>query len=248
MDKNQQEQSQIQYQSREQDQSQQQIPYQVDAQYQPQAEYWAEYMAKSRKKKQRIISILVAVFVVVIAYVGLNIYHSIVKFREAEERLIASGAFEDYHNQPHNQFNAPIVYYGSDLDRIVGVNLRSSEATMGGYSCTKYWNNRNTPTQYDDLTFYIFGKEKYAKKALKEIKENAFYEITAEGDNYVRGWLDGVIDADVENYYYVNGNLMVVACVTSVDESARDIDDTTPAVWGGGDTAQEIINLITDNF
>ena len=234
--------AQIQY------QDQPPLPYQVDEQLQPQAQYWAEYTAKSRKTKERLITIFATVLVLLAAYISVNVYKYYVKVKEAEARFAAASEYEEYHNQPHNKYGAPIVYYGSDLDRIVGVELRHSDTTIGGYSCTKYWNNRNTPTQYDDLTFYIFKKEKYARKALEEIKENSFYEITDEGDNYVRGWLDGVIDADVENYYYVNGNLMVVACVTSVDESARPVDDPSPGVWGGGQTAQDIINLINDNF
>ena len=34
----------------------------------------------------------------------------------------------------------------TDLDRIVGVELRENETTMCGIACMKYWNNRNVPT------------------------------------------------------------------------------------------------------
>ena len=111
----------------------------------------------------------------------------------------------------------------TDLDRIVGVELRESETTMCGFDCMKYWNNRNVPTEFDDLRFYVFDDKSDAKAALNQIKEN-LGEITDEGDNYVRGWESNVVDASIENYYYVDKNLMVVTTVTAVDETARDIN------------------------
>ena len=135
----------------------------------------------------------------------------------------------------------------TDLDRIVGVELRESETTMYGFDCMKYWNNRNVPTEFDDLRFYVFDDKSDAKAALNQIKEN-LGEITDEGDNYVRGWESNVVDASIENYYYVDKNLMVVTTVTAVDETARDINDPTSPVMGGGQEAIDLIRLINDNF
>ena len=135
----------------------------------------------------------------------------------------------------------------NDLDRIVGVKLRESETTMCGFACMKYWNNRNVPTEFDDLRFYVFTNRNDAKEALSQIKEN-LGEITDEGDNYVRGWEKDVVDASIENYYYVNKNLMVIATVTAVDEMARDKNYPTPPVMGGGQEALDLIQLINDNF
>ena len=135
----------------------------------------------------------------------------------------------------------------TDLDRIVGVELRESETTMYGFDCMKYWNNRNVPTEFDDLRFYVFDDKSDAKAALNQIKEN-LGEITDEGDNYVRGWESNVVDALIENYYYVDKNLMVVTTVTAVDETARDINDPTSPVMGGGQEAIDLIRLINDNF
>ena len=36
----------------------------------------------------------------------------------------------------------------------------------------KYWNNRNTPTEFDELRFYVFENKRDAKSALSQIKEN----------------------------------------------------------------------------
>lgn len=135
----------------------------------------------------------------------------------------------------------------NDLDRIVGVELREDETTMCGFACMKYWNNRNVPTKFDDLRFYVFKNKRNAKVALSKIKEN-LGEITDEGDNFVRGWERDVIDASIENYYYVDKNLMIIAAVTAVNEMARDENDPTSPVMGGGQEALDLIRLINDNF
>ena len=57
-----------------------------------------------------------------------------------------------------------------------------------------------------------------------------------------------MVDASIENYYYVNKNLMVIATVTAVDEMARDKNYSTPPVMGGGQEALDLIQLINDNF
>ena len=135
----------------------------------------------------------------------------------------------------------------TDLNRIVGVELREDETTMCGFACMKYWNNRNVPTKFDDLRFYVFKNKRNAKAALSKIKEN-LGEITDEGDNFVRGWERDVIDASIENYYYVDKNLMIIATVTSVNEMPRDENDPTSPVMGGGQEALDLIRLINDNF
>ncbi len=200
------------------------------------------------KRKLKRVDILLIILLVLLVYCAIGGYRFTRDTNEFKER-VNNGEFDDYHNQPNNAFGAPVVYYKSDLERIVGVDLRESKAEFLGYSCTRYWNNRNIPTKYDDLRFFVFEKEKDARKAFGELKNsNTFREITDEGDNYVRGWLNGVIDADIEMYYYRNGNLIVSATVTSVDESARDIDDPSPGVIGGGQEAQRLIDLIRENF
>ena len=135
----------------------------------------------------------------------------------------------------------------TDLNRIVGVELREDETTMCGFACMKYWNNRNVPTEFDDLTFYVFKNKRDAKAALRKIKKN-LGEITDKGDNFVRGWERDVIDASIENYYYVDKNLMIIATVTSVNEMPRDENDPTSPVMGGGQEALDLIRLINDNF
>jgi hypothetical protein len=169
-----------------------------------------------------------------------------------QRRRFENGEMAEYHNQPNNIYGAPIVYFRSDLERITGVRMQEKDVRFGRYKCKEYrirhWDKDHIPTDYDHLTFYIFGREKQAKKTLSELKKSSFREVTDEGDNFVRGWLDGVVDADIERYYYINGNLMVVADVTVVDEMARPVDDDEPHFWGGGQEAVDTINMINDTF
>lgn len=141
-----------------------------------------------------------------------------------------------------------VEYDKKKLDQIVGVELREDDWTLSGYPCTKFWNNRTVPTKFDDLRFYLFDDEQDAKYALEDIKSGAFRSVTDEGQNYIRGWLEGVVDADVEMYYYQHGNLIVAASTTSVDESPRSVDDTSSPVLGGGQEAEDLIRLIRSNF
>ena len=66
----------------------------------------------------------------------------------------------------------------TDLNRIVGVELREDETTMCGFACMKYWNNRNVPTKFDDLRFYVFKKQIkrcYTYRITRIIKYNCFW-------------------------------------------------------------------------
>lgn len=196
----------------------------------------------NKNKRIYVLGSILLVLIVFLIVGGIKFFR---ETKEAKEKM----ANEEYHNQPHNKYNAPVVYYKSDLERIVGVELRESEEEFEGYKCMKYWNNRTVPTKYDDLRFYVFKDEETAYKALEEIKKGGgFRDVTDEGPNYIRGWLEGVVDADVENYYYVNGNLLVETSVTCVSEQPRSVDDDEDAVMGGGDEAEALIKLINDNF
>lgn len=141
------------------------------------------------------------------------------------------------------------IYNKSDLDAITGVQLRESEDDMGEQECVRYWNNRATPTIYDSMTFYVYQNEKKAKKALKYIKENAFKEITDEGDIFVQGWLADVFDAEIEAYYYVSGNLIVEAWVDGYSEwPISDEDEETEGYTGPKSYDGDIRELIKKTF
>ena len=200
---------------------------------------------KTRARKGFIIG---AVLFSILLIVGIGIPCIYTQNQKRVEKQRINEELDDQTNQTSLFGKKSVKYSKEKLDEIVGVELRESEEEMCGYSCMEYWNNRNTPTKFDDLRFYVFENQKAAKKALKKIKKNSFREITDEGDGFVRGWLKGVIDADVEMYYYQHGNLIVAVSTTCVDESPRDMNDTSSPVIGGGEEAEELIRLITENF
>ena len=197
------------------------------------------FMENKEKFKIKRVHVLTGILIFLLLMLGIGGIRFANDTKEFNER-IANGEFDDYHNQPHNKFGAPIVYYRSDVERIVGVRLNESDAKMAGYACKKYTNKGTEPTKFDNMSFYIFKSENKAKKALGKIKEKTLSKITDSGDNYVRGWLADIEDADIENYYYVNGNLMVVTTVTAISYDTRDYN-SKPSVKGGGQTALDLI-------
>ncbi len=200
---------------------------------------------KIRARKGFIIG---AVLFLSLLFVGVGILCIYTQNQKRMEVQRINGQLDDQTEQIHFFGRSHVEYSKEKLDEIVGVELRESEEEMCGYSCMEYWNNRNTPTKFDDLRFFVFENQKAAKKVLKKIKKNSFREITDEGDGFVRGWLKGVIDADVEMYYYQHGNLIVAVSTTCVDESPRDRNDTSSPVIGGGEEAENLIRLIKENF
>lgn len=198
-------------------------------------------MTDRKKKASKIILYIILALVSIVFILFILVAYPAVK-----RMNILNGITDD-----RSVYTPPKTYQKSDLEGIVGTSLSESGTEFYGKSCVKYWNNQNVPTEYDDLRFYVFDSEKAAKKAFKAVKDHkevGFREITDEGDDYIRGWQAGVVDADIEEYIYINGNLIVTAVVTSVDGSARAVDDPEPAVRGGGEEALATIRLIRDNF
>ena len=196
---------------------------------------------EKKKSKFRLVHFLAIIRGVLLLLVGIS-FIMFLREKKDHERRVALGEIEE------NEYVPPKVYYRSDLEEIVGVRLQHDEIAFCGYHVDRYSNTASkTWTVYDGCTFYIFDTEKHAYKALDELKESSFSEITDEGGNYVRGWLKDVWDARIESYYYVHGNLMVTAYVTVIDENPRWVDEDPP-VNSGRMEAEEIIALINESF
>ena len=179
-----------------------------------------EEKKKSKFKIQRV-HILIVVFLLLMAYLIAIIHHESVETSKDLQEM----DFTNYRNQPYNDFGAPVVYYRSDLERDVGVRLEEKESKLAGISCKEYRNTKSDPTDFDSMTFYIFKDGKTASKAFAKVKESFFSKITDEGANHVQGWLSGVCDADVESYYYINGNLIIEADITVVGGFETDKEE-----------------------
>lgn len=116
-------------------------------------------------------------------------------------------------------------YTKEHLDNVVGVELRESDYNFGKIKCTRYWNNRNTPTEFDELRFYVFDSSSDAKKAFKNIKKSAFDEIEKNEDNYVKGHLADTVDASVTRMYFLDKNLIITTDLECYSEWAVNPDD-----------------------
>lgn len=125
---------------------------------------------------------------------------------------------ESYTN-PH-----PGKFTKDELDEICGVELREDDREIGNVSCMKYWNNRNVPTQFDDLDFYVFESSGKAKKAFNYLKRHAYSEITDEGKDYVVGWEADTFDATCKVYYYIHSNL-IIKCYVEVNSEMPMTED-----------------------
>ena len=144
-------------------------------------------MGKDSNKKTRARKgfIIGAVLFLILLFVGIGIPCIYTQNQKRVEKQRINEELDDQTNQTSLFGKKSVKYSKEKLDEIVGVELRESEEEMCGYSCMEYWNNRNTPTKFDDLRFYVFENQKAAKKVLKKIKQNSFREITDEGDGFV---------------------------------------------------------------
>lgn len=134
----------------------------------------------------------------------------------------------------------------ADLDRICGVELRQDEREFGNEKCIKYWNNRNIPTVYDNLTFYLFDSNRKASKAYNDVLDR-YNDKEDLGSDYFIAQEIGTIDASCTYLYYIHKNLIIKVCVYSVSEMATNPDDpdANPVYQLDKD---EVLKLIRDNF
>lgn len=139
-----------------------------------------------------------------------------------------------------------------DLDTICGVELRHDEIESSGMTCEKLWNNRNTETKFDDLTFYLYKNKRQARKRFEEIKKNTYSEILDEGDNFVKGREAGVIDANVISYYYLDKNLIIKTDLYVTSDWGMNPDGIIPGSTNDTLTKtvneEEVIKMIKENF
>lgn len=112
-----------------------------------------------------------------------------------------------------------------DLDTICGVELREREDDLGGVTCMEYWNNRNTPTEFDELRFYVFKSNGQAKRAFNKIKRNYGEGVQEKGKDYFIGEEPGTIDAFCINYFYIHNNLIIETNVECYSDMAWNPDD-----------------------
>lgn len=79
--------------------------------------------------------------------------------------------------------------------------------------------------EYEGLNFYIFETAGDAKKVF-DSTEDQFMTIDESGDNFRKGFLAGVCDAEIIEYEYLSGNMIimtdlaVISCWGTAEELA----------------------------
>lgn len=134
-----------------------------------------------------------------------------------------------------------------DLDAICGVELRQDDRDYCGIEYMRYWNNRNVPTEFDGLDFYVFDSNFKAKRAYNKMKKNGFSDIKEEGKDYVIGTEAGTMDAVCVNYIYIHNNLIIRTTVECYSEWAVDPDDPNPPQPYIKDS-KAVDSLVRNNF
>ena len=108
---------------------------------------------------------------------------------------------------------------------------------------------------FDYMNFYIFDSASDSKTAYRETAK-WFSDIEEEGTDYRKGWLGGVCDAEVEEYVYITGNMIIIVEMQVVSCWADDYiyadepyvePDLTYYEWSP-EFRQEIIDLMRQTF
>ncbi|MBO4847517.1 MAG: hypothetical protein J5525_14615 [Lachnospiraceae bacterium] len=119
------------------------------------------------------------------------------------------------------------VYTTEDIVETCGLNERTRDFNMGGYDSVNLMSSKSTVDKhFEFMDFYIFESSHAAKKAFKRT-ESWYREIEEEGDDYRKGWLAGVCDADIEQYEYLTGNMIILVdmqCVSTWGEYVPEED------------------------
>ena len=111
-------------------------------------------------------------------------------------------------------------YFARDLDEKTGRKLVWKDTELMGLACRRMYHNAEPETDYDRLTYYLFDSESGAKRAMKKLRSKDYFvkDTVMEGEDSIRGMVDGTIDAIVYRYYFRSGNL-IISCDYSLPET-----------------------------
>lgn len=79
----------------------------------------------------------------------------------------------------------------------------------------------------DQVAYYIFDNDALAKKAFRYMPEN-MYGISANEEDYIVGYDEGVCDAEIESLRYLDGNVIIYAQLGVYSAWGCDTDDYAP--------------------
>lgn len=139
------------------------------------------------------------------------------------------------------------IYNKESLEKIVGTNLTERDEQYGNNPYKKYQIYGDNSSKFNYIEFYVFENDKAALNTFNEIKSVELYNISAEGDNFVQGYLNNVCDASIEGYYYISGNLIVYTYV-SITSCWGDVYEVSTFDPEALEIAEKRIELINETF
>lgn len=117
-----------------------------------------------------------------------------------------------------------------------------SDSSCCGIECKSYYNPHPNTEIEEEISYLKFSGKKKAKKAFDLLKENCYYNIEEEGDNYFVGWLEGVCDASIKEIVCLDGDVIVSSEIYIASEWATSEDDTDPRAWNYPERKQYVMD------
>ncbi len=117
------------------------------------------------------------------------------------------------------------IYTPEDIVETCGFKTeRSRDFEMAGVESVNVMSTKSSiDERFDEMDFYIFESKADAKRAFNKT-DYWFEDIEEEGDDYRKGWLAGVCDANVEKYEYLTGNMIILVQTQVVSCWAEPIE------------------------
>ena len=139
------------------------------------------------------------------------------------------------------------------IERTVGCQLKENERELEKIPCKSYHvETSDVGDVLNYIDFYVFDNEASANYVFFKCGRKWFQDGSEYGDNYVRGWLAGVCDAEIESYLYITGNMIIVAdlqCVSCwAEEPPYEVGSSVKENILKRPSPDEIVFYITSNF
>ena len=124
------------------------------------------------------------------------------------------------------------IYDVMEVERITGLSLEKESDDIAGVACKELKKKYEEENEFSNLKFFLFPNARSAKRALKRLAsgEHFYKNSVVVTDNSVEGYVAGVCDAEIYEYYYRSGNLIVM----------------TDAVYGCFGTEEELAAMAED--
>ena len=144
------------------------------------------------------------------------------------------------------------IYTAKKIVETCGFTENTREFNMKGYDSTNVMpTDSSVDKHFESMDFYIF-KSSYAARKVFENTKDWYSDIEEEGDDYRKGWLADVCDADVEQYEYLTGNMIILVDTQCISCWAEDYTDEEPEPEPDPEWTlsyrEEIIELMRETF